>query len=52
MKRLAAWLVALVVGLSIGLGLYLAAVWLSFRWLGNRDELTPAHRRLLDREAW
>lgn len=33
-------------------GLEAIAAWWAFRVLGNRDELSPAHRQLLDGGEW
>jgi hypothetical protein len=38
--------------LGLGALAYVAAVEISFRMLGNCDELSPAHRQLLDEERW
>lgn len=46
MRRLAVLAIA---GFVVAVVAYDVAVWLSFRMLGNPDELSPAHRRLLDR---
>lgn len=52
MRRLGILAVLAVAGFVVAILAYLAAVAISFRMLGNPDELSAAHRRLLDENRW